>query len=451
MADNKQMKLKIEYDNINTAEKPIKSLVNFFTNNCVLRILNKIESEDLMDTEPLEIPIKDNNNWNLIDDTIIVLYLGEDYDKFNGKCNLIGLTLNSEPASGTDPDVSFEGATIPLEGFIDLKIKDGKCEISYEDLVNAIPEGVDISDVSSVKVQLTSEIKTSIVANIINDNQLDYQQIGIASIKYENKSGESNDVALVQDENANPVIDCDTKFVKANTALKFYTMDLAEAVSEDDVSVDDNVNLLPMEIPVTITPYYDGKENKDADIIPKFEYDDPETDIDESIIQNHEITKKNLPVDWKLRTTTFTLQSESASYDVFYKVGFCPADGKESTEKEVINALKVYTFTVNSDKFTLEYPAWAAYKFDFNKRQQWQQFYITGKPTWLPVYQHDEFNGIMYIELYNSEDGSKFTDDIKEFRVMINRDNPDDFYAPLKDYMLDKGNIPSVAEPTQPS
>lgn len=351
MADNKQMKLKIEYDNINTAEKPIQSLVNFFTNNCVLRMLNNIEAE-----------------------------------------------------------------------------------------------GADLESIS---------IDPKFVANIINDSKLDDNRAVIASIKYEDNSGEvegeSNDLALVQKNGTNPIIDCDTKFVKVNTALKFYEMGSVEEIQEGAKFSKAGVELLHdmIKIPVTITPYYDGKENTDADITPIFGDDDLSTeDIDESIIQNYEITKRDLAVDWKLRTTTFTLQSESASYDVFYKVGFCPADGKESTEKEVINALKVYTFTVNSDKFTLEYPEWAERKFTFPYDPQ---YCITGKSMWLPVYQHDEFNGIMYIELYNSEDGTKFTDDIKEFRVMINRDNPDDFYAPLKDYMLDKGNIPSVAEPTQPS
>lgn len=349
MADNKQMKLKIEYDDINKAEKPVQSLVNFFTNNCVLRMLNKIEAE------------------------------------------------------GADPE--------------------------------------------------SISIDPKFVANIINDSKLDDNRTVIASIKYEDNSGEvegeSNDLALVQENGTNPIIDCDTKFVKANTALKFYEMGSVEEISEDAKFSKAGVEPIPMmeEIPVTITPYYDGKENTDADITPIFGDDDLSTeDIDESIIQNYEITKRDLAVDWKLRTTTFTLQSDGTYYDVFYKVGFCPADGKESTEKEVINALKVYTFTINNNNFTLEYPEWAAYKFDFNKQQQRQQYYITGKPTWLPVYQHDEFNGIMYIELYNSEDGTKFTDDNKEYTVRVEFDETaySNFYAPLKDYMLDKGNIPSV-------
>lgn len=344
MADNKQMKLKIEYDNINNAEKPIQSLVNFFTNNCVLRMLNKIEAED------------------------------------------------------TDPD--------------------------------------------------SINIDTRLIANIINDSKLDDSRTVIASIKYENKSDGSTDGALVQKNGTNPIIDCDTKFVKVNTALKFYEMYHSIDASDGAEFVEANVELLPgmIEIPVIITPYYDGKENTDEDIIPIFEADDPGTeDIDESIIQNYKIQKNDLTVDWKLRTTTFTLQSDDVYYDVFYKVGFCPADGKESTEKEIISALKLYAFMIECDDsiFSLRYPEWSEYKFD-------HQMQITLKPMWFPLYKYDDngdatLEGITYIELYNSEDGSKFTDDIKEFRAMINHDNDCNyFYAPLKDYMLDKGNIPSV-------
>lgn len=457
MADSKQMKLKIEYDNINTAEKPIKSLVNFFTNNSTLRMLKRDSSDptEITDSKSFEVII-DDDSIEPSDNDKIQLYLGEEYKGFNGTCKLTDPKFIEE--SGDDPmpesgDESEQEVSVEFYEITDLHVENGICYIPSETLNELLANygKSDYTDMVSVKIQLTHKIETKWTANIINDGQLDYGRIGIASIKYEDKSEGSDDSALVQDQGINPVIYCDTKFVKVNTALKFYYMSPVEEVSEGAEFSPANVEPIEMDgIPVTITPYYNGKENTDEDIIPNFADDVQDTTEDDRIIQNYKLNK-DLTVDWKLRTTTFTLQSESASYDVFYKVGFCPADRKESTEKEVINALKVYTFTVNSDKFTLEYPEWAAYKFDFNKWQQWQQYYITGKPTWFPVYKHEydsedaTFIGIMYIELYNSEDGTKFTDDIKEFSVMINHDNDCNyFYAPLKDYMLDKGNIPSV-------
>lgn len=455
MADNKQMKLKIEYDNINTAEKPIKSLVNFFTNNSTLRMLKRDSSDptEITDSKSFEVIIDDSIEPS--DNDKIQLYLGEEYKGFNGTCKLTDPKFIEE--SGDDPmpesgDESEQEVSVEFYEITDLHVENGICYIPSETLNELLANygKSDYTDMVSVKIQLTHKIETKWIANIINDGQLDYGRIGIASIKYEDKSEGSDDSALVQDQGINPVIYCDTKFVKVNTALKFYYMSPVEEVSEGTEFSPANVEPIEMDgIPVTITPYYNGKENTDEDIIPNFADDVQDTTEDDRIIQNYKLNK-DLVVDWKLRTTTFTLQSDDVYYDVFYKVGFCPADGKESTEKEIISALKLYAFMIECDDsiFSLIYPEWSEYKFD-------QQLPITLKPMWFPIHKYDDnggatLEGITYIELYNSEDGSKFTDDIKEFRVMINRDNPDDFYAPLKDYMLDKGNIPSVVGPSAP-
>lgn len=461
MADNKQMKLKIEYDSINTSGKPIQSFVNFFTNNSTLRMLKRKNFE--------EIEITDSKSFKVIidDDSIepsddkIQLYLGEEYKGFNGKCKLTDPKFIEE--SGDDPmpesgDESEQEVSVEVYEITDLPVENGICYIPSETLNELLANygKSDYTDIVSVKIQLTHKIETKWTANIINDGQLDYGRIGIASIKYEDKSEGSDDSALVQDQSINPVIYCDTKFVKVNTALKFYYMSPVEEVSEGAEFSPANVEPIEMDgIPVTITPYYNGKENTDEDIIPNFADDVQDTIEDDRIIQNYKLNK-DLVVDWKLRTTTFTLQYDENKYrDVFYKVGFCPVDGSEATEKKVIESLKLYALMIESDGsvFRLRYPEWAEYHF--NKYMP-----ITLKPMWFPVdkYEYNSgggseetFAGIMYIELYNSEDGSKFNEEIEEYRAMINRDNDKDFYAPLKDYMLDKGNIPSVAEPFVPS
>jgi hypothetical protein len=478
MADN-TMKLKIEYDSINKAEKPVQSLVNFFTNNSTLRMLKRENNEaiEITDSEQFLVTV-DGDHWEISEDeSKVLLFLGEGYDGFNGKCKLLSITVNPTVESDEGQWVYLESVDISLnsEDFEDLAINYGSFKINSENLLATISDsGAALTDVSKFEVKLTHKIETKWTANIINDCQLDSGQIGIASIKYEDKSEEPVDSTLVQAQGVNTVIDCNTKFVKVNTALKFYTIGSeaeAEASEGTEFSTVKAELIEDMKgIPVTITPYYNGKENTDEDIIPNFAKDNPDTDEDDKVIQNHKMQlDKDLAVDWKLRTTTFTLQSESTSYDVFYKVGFFPADGKEATEKDVIESLKLYALRIERDghNCALEYPEWAKYQFShLNHNNHYNlQMPITLKPMWFPVCTYDQnnnnnktFEGIMYIELYNSNDGSKFTEDIEDYYAIVNSDNDDNdnnhydyFHAPLKDYMIDKGNIPSVVRYSVPS
>ena len=299
-------------------------------------------------------------------------------------------------------------------------------------------------------------IASGLMLNTITNNYvagIKYAPINIQDIQDQNQ-----DKVIAYYKNnyeAQYLFDCNTTFVTVNTELKFcaFVMDTNTHRKDDIVKQDISEYFNMVNIPVTISTIINNKENTDPNLVPIFEDDITTEDIDESILQIYNISSLNDPI-YKLRSSTFSIVDKNDNvYDVYYKIGFCPSDGTEVSEDDIINNLKYCSLLFEDNYITLETTPWNYKLLTFvNQYNDSISFNTDSIALWTPLYikNTNTYIGILYAQMYDSKTGNKITSQIKPVDAIIKSDYTSDiyveynnFYAPIKDYYINKGYIPS--------
>lgn len=222
------------------------------------------------------------------------------------------------------------------------------------------------------------------------------------------------------------VLKCNTVLCKAKSNIKLYT---ASGTDESGNVVWEE--LISFNIPITITPVISDKYvNDDDSVVPQ--------SFDSNVMTIVDIANRdNKKYDFQLRTSSFTVgiadglsNGITKAYNLYYKVGICPIDGKDETRDKILEYLKHQAIAIdsryNAPKFTVAFAPW---KSEIYAASSWvgSLSFINDDdglyadqllPTAIaiPIVQGDYDNNykpiaIMYAKLCNN-DGSYFTQSI---------------------------------------
>lgn len=394
---NKQMKLRVLFDSSNKYSESMKSLANFFIENSSIFFEPNGEDAEYPDSISCNI----GTDFGVADYGS-VMRLCAKYEDLNDERFKPYRLLSASYASYT---MSYDHNTSTGNGIDGLTIKaampgeEGN-GYSIKIIINAqaptkeievLKDGTSIGraaipDDYMIKLGGGEFILYSSSINYIRlDNDelvLQYVKLSggsrcyykVADSAYSSHidvgptSGGSDDISYndvdyeVSDEFG--VLKCNTVLCNAKSNIKLYVTH----------STDDNGNVIWEEypdfnIPITITPIISDKYvNDDDSVVPQSFDSNAMTIVD---IANRD----NKKYDFQLRTSSFTIGIANAldsgitkAYNLYYKVGICPIDGKDETRDKILEYLKHQAIAIdsryNTPQFTFTYAPWKSEIYD---------------------------------------------------------------------------------------